>query len=330
MHRMKRKYFSLFIFFVGILLCGFIFDNLEMTLDTEKNIVYQNYDIDKVLSDFSENADLAKADYHKAKIVLWARVSEVTSNNKKVTLISLNGMQKGSIKCSFSEQAVMEDIKTLSPGDTVKVYGEFSVSFIGNHLEMKASKLEKTSTDIVSTAWYSLLNGNTIDRETMDVRTLSEDEITYYIPKDWSEIEVNLIDNQLGSIEGYQYRLNELPLSADVLPESFFVCYFDTKLLKNSSDKHKTEQIERAIISNILGKKPDQLDKFPAKKVEAYYGIKYHYYQDAYRDALGQGYHAEFVFQPVGTDGIIIYLYIYHEAKHLDDIMVLMRLLEIK
>ena len=37
----------------------------------------------------------------------------------------------------------------------------------------------------------------------------------------------------------------------------------------------------------------------------------------------------EFVFQPMDTEGIIVYLYVYSDANHVDDIMFLMRLLEI-
>ena len=53
-------------------------------------------------------------------------------------------------------------------------------------------------------------------------------------------------------------------------------------------------------------------------------------YQDAYKDILGQGHHVEFVFQKVDTDGIIVYLYIYTDANHVNDIMYLMRLLNVE
>ena len=258
-------------------------------------------------------------------MVLLGKLSEIAKKHNAVTLVSVSGTQTGTVKCSSSDADVIACIETLSAGDVVKVYGEFSISLIGSHLTMEVSKIEKTDDDAVSGSCFSLLNGKTMDKETMLVRTLAGDKITYYIPEAWSGAEYPIADNELGSIEGYQYRLNEIPSSAAVQPESFFVCYFDNKLLKKSSDKSKTELIERAIIANILKKNPDRLDK----KVNTYYGARYQYYQDAYQDILGEGHHVEFVFQPMDTEGIIVYLYVYSDANHVDDIMFLMRLLEI-
>lgn len=256
-------------------------------------------------------------------------MSEISKKYKDVIITSINGEHEGTIKCSSSDKDIIEYVKTLSNDDIVKVYGEFSVSFINGDLSMDISKLEKVSTNIpTSNTCYSLLNENTVDVKDMYVRTLANDQITYYIPAEWSEVEYNIKDNDLGNIEGFQYRLNEIPQSATVQPESLFVCYFDNKLLKNSSDKGETDLIERAIIANILDKNADSLDKFPTKKVSTYYGTKYQYYQDAYKDILGQGHHVEFVFQKVNTDGILVYLYIYTDENHVDDIIFLMRLLE--
>ena len=325
-----KKYSAIIlILLLGTILCGFVFDKSEMMLDTEKNIVYQNYSIDKVLADFEADKDAAKDTYAKNKIVLLGKISEISKNYKKVVLVSLNGTQDGMIKCSSSNKEIVTIAKTLSEDDIVKVYGEFSVSLIGNDLGMNVSKIEKATVDSVSDTSYSLLNGTTINATNMYNRTFSKDKITYYIPSNWSKVEYNIKDNDLGSIEGYQYRLNEIPQSESVQPESFFVCYFDNKDLKNSGDKNKTDLIERAIIANILKVRPDSLSKFPIKKTDTYYGAKYQYYQDAYKDAHGKGHHVEFVFQQVETDGIIVYLYVYTDANHVDDIMFLMRLLQV-
>ncbi len=329
MHVHRRKLMLMMVLLFSTLLCGFIFHSSEMTLDTEKNIVYQKDTVDKILEDFSSNHDFSKDKYNKTQVVLLGKLSEIAKKHNAVTLVSVSGTQTGTVKCSSSDADVIACIETLSVGDVVKVYGEFSISLIGSHLTMEVSKIEKTTDDAVSGPCFSLLNGKTMDREKMFVRTLAGDKITYYIPEAWLEAEYLIADNELGSIEGYQYRLNEIPSSAAVQPESFFVCYFDNKLLKKSSDKSKTELIERAIIANILKKNPDSLDKFPAKKVNTYYGARYQYYQDAYQDILGEGHHVEFVFQPVDTEGIIVYLYVYSDANHVDDIMFLMRLLEI-
>lgn len=325
----RKKWFCLFILLPGILLCGFIFTSPETVLDAEKRIVYQNYSIDEVLSAFAAEGDAAKAEYDRARILLLGRVEETAEKNKTVTLVSVSGKQEGKVKCSFSDEESIALIKTLSKGEFVKVYGKFSVSFMGSQLHMDGSRIEKTAENTVSHTVYSSLEGKTVDVERMYARTLAGDKITYYIPAEWEAVEYNIAENDLGSIEGFQYRLNELPGSAAVLPESLFVCYFDYKHLKNSSDKGKTDLIERAIIANILKKNPDALDKFPVKKTDTYYGAKYQYYQDAYKNPLGQGHHVEFVFQQAGAEGIIVYLYVYSDANHVEDIMFLMRLLEV-
>lgn len=330
MHIHIRKFFFILIFSLGILLCGFIFNSPEMILDTETNIVYQNYSIDKVLADFAADGGQAKDNYGKTKVVLLAKVSEISKNFKTVTLVSVSGTQEGTIKCSSSDKNIIDCVKTLSEGDIVRVYGEFSVSLVGSNLSMETAKIEKTTITSVSSSLYSILNGNTVDIEALYARTLANNKITYYIPAEWSEVEYDIVDNGLGSMEGYQYRLNEISQEAAVQPESLFVCYFDNKLLKYSRDKSETDLIEKAIIANILDKNPDSLDKFPTKKLDTYYNVRYQYYQDAYKDILGQGHHVEFVFQQVNTDGIIVYLYVYNDANHLDDIMFLMRLLEVK
>ena len=326
----RKKTFFVFFLLLGILLCGFGFNQSEMILDTEQNIVYQNLSIDKIFTDFAADKDSAKNKYNHSRIVLCGKVSEIAKKYKTIILTAANENQEGTLKCSFSDKNLTAYVKTLSQGDLVKVYGKFSISIINNNLNIDVSKIEKITADTTIDTCYSLLNGKTIDQKNLSVRTLADKKITYYIPAEWSEIEYNIVDNSLGVMEGYQYRLDEIPQSAAVHPESLFVGYFDNQLLKFSSDKNKTDLIERSIIANILNKKADSLAKFPAKKIDTYYGAKYQYYQDAYKDNLGQGYHVEFVFQKLNTDGILVYLYVYYDPNHIDDIMFLMRLLEMK
>ena len=136
----------------------------------------------------------------------------------------------------------------------------------------------------------------------------------------------NIVLSGLGTMEGYQYCLNEID-SQSVQPESLFVCYFENdKHLLRTSDKSETDLIERAIVKNILKKDPGA----SLTKKQTYYGTGYHYFQDAYRTALGQNYHAEFVFQPDGTRGMVVYLYVYREKAHLDQVMLTMRLLTVQ
>lgn len=61
MHINKQPFFLFFLLLLAILLCGFGFSKSEMIMDTEQNVVYQNFSIDKVLTDFEADKASAKA-----------------------------------------------------------------------------------------------------------------------------------------------------------------------------------------------------------------------------------------------------------------------------
>ena len=49
-----------------------------MIMDTEQNVVYQNFSIDKVLTDFEADKASAKTQYNNCRIVICGKVSEIT------------------------------------------------------------------------------------------------------------------------------------------------------------------------------------------------------------------------------------------------------------
>ena len=49
---------------------------------------------------------------------------------------------------------------------------------------------------------------------------LDNGRVEYYIPSFWEEIQHNISQENLGSIEGYQYVLNQMPGSQDTTPSS--------------------------------------------------------------------------------------------------------------
>ena len=143
-------------------------------------------------------------------------------------------------------------------------------------------------------------------------------------------VQFNIIDEKLGTMEGYQYRLNRLDAN-DSVPESLFICYFDNQiqLADYLNDAEKTELIEKAIVYNIIAKENFISSK---KGVNTYYGSEYDYYLGSYKTAfdIGTGYHTEFVFQADGDDGIVVMIYVYKETKHLSDVLFVSRFLKIK
>ncbi|MBO7340281.1 MAG: hypothetical protein J6U66_09460, partial [Lachnospiraceae bacterium] len=169
------------------------------------------------------------------------------------------------------------------------------------------------------------------DKEKLEKRELKDGLVTFYIPSQFKGVEKNIIKEELGTMEGYQYRLNEIDQHS-IKPESLFVCYFsnEQKLLR-TSDKGRTEAIEQEIIKNICPDK-DLVGniKTPKRtqKKNTYYDAEYHYYQEEFKSEGGQSYRAEFIFQPDGTNGFIVYLYVDLEKDHLDDVMLFLRMVE--
>ena len=179
---------------------------------------------------------------------------------------------------------------------------------------------------------YYLSDGSSIDKNRMTARTLRNGSVSFRIPAAWKGVEHSIKDEELGTIEGYQYVLNQLPGNTDTVPESFFVCYFDNEnKLANTDDRKETKLIEKAVINNISGE--GNADSFRYRDVTTYYGAKYDYYVGSYTDAaavVNNGYHVEYIFQRNGDDGLVMYMYVYKNAKHLSDVMLVTRFLEIR
>lgn len=322
--KIKKYGLLLCLLFISFLMTAWSLNGKEMALDTEKTIVYKNESAENFLIMIYSNKEVAKKRYQDQYFMLHGMVRSKESSNKQLKLATITNHTKETLTCNTSKAEVLQSVSELRVGDKVKVYGKLSLGLLNGKWTMSVDKIEKTAEEKVSRTAYSVISGKTVDTEDLQQRSLNQDKIHFYIPKDWVSVEKNLIDSGLGTMEGYQYRLNEIARQS-VQPESLFICYFDSdKLLLRSSDKSSTEAIERAIVNNILRGDPGK----PEKKKTTSYGTEYHYYQEAYKTALGQNYHAEFIFQPDGTDGFIVYLYVYLEKSHLDDVMLMLRLVE--
>ena len=310
---------------MGMILGGSIFKTPEMTLDTEKQIVYQGESLENLLIRKGSNPASAEAAYLNRYIMLEGKIRVKSSDNKQLRLGALTEYVSDILECNTSDISLINVISGLTIGDTVRVCGKITKNLLDGKWSMTPDRIMKTDKvgdlkDVFMTA-----DGTDYDAAAMISRSLNDGKISFRIPGSWSSVEKNLVETGLGSMEGYQYCLNEIN-EQSVQPESFFICYFDNdKHLLKSSDKESTELIERAIVKNIL---KQDLGAAQLKK-KTIYGANYHYYQGAYKTAFGQNYHAEFVFQPVGTQGFVVYLYIFREKLHLNDIMITMRLLEI-
>ena len=327
---MKNKclFSFLLIFTLFIFLCAFAWDNITVLVDTDNNHVYEYLISDDILSDFAKDTDAAKINYENKYYLLTGKIENI-SNKGDVINIYGSTITDNHIICSIPKDLRSESL-TYSAGASLGVYGKLTVDMFDKEIRVAVDKIVSAPSGVKKSAFF-LLDGKNIDINSMVSRTLNNGSISYKIPSSWKGVEHSIVGDGIGTIDGYQYSLNQLPGSNDTVPESFFVCYFDNiTRLENTDDKKETELIEKAIINNISG--DGKGNSARTRNVNTYYGAKYKYFVGSYTDALdtgSNGYHVEYIFQKNGDNGLVMYLYVYKNAKHLSDVFFVTRFLEI-
>ena len=329
--RLRDKFITIAVMvLICSLLCGLDFLNpFETYLNTDENKLYQHISADMLIDEYRQDDKGFKEKWQDRYYAVSDVVGEKKDNGKEIRLCGTSAQNAGdevSIICNTS--AVKNEIRTLQTGDTVQIHGLLSVDLL-HHLNLKAEKLMVTDGNTaVRMSEYSTLNGTTINTDQCIRRTLTGDgAVSYSIPKSWAGIEHDLQAEELGEMPGFQYRLNELPGEKQTVePESFFICYFDNnEMLESPGERGKTDLIEKAIIANILKKAPDD-SSIRTHKKKTYYGAEYHYYEGQFaKSALDKPCRLEFAFQPVGSKGILVYLYVFDKPLHKDEALFVMR-----
>lgn len=329
--RIQRKSIAVFILlFVTVISCGFGFKKKSVALDTEKYIFYKNCTVEQISSDLKKDEDSAKDRYDDGYYAITGVVNEVSENHKSVTIGSEKESDQLTIKCTTTEESVVEKMGDLKTGEMVAVYGKIKMSAIQGNMTVDTVQIIKSNGETSSRTKYSLIDGTGYDVADMECRTLAGGNVKYYIPKNWIEVEVDNQKNNKKSMEGYQYVLNEMLGELAIEAEDFFVCYFDsTTLLNDPGQKSDKKGIRKAIVDNIL--KTDS-KKNEIKRIDTYYGSEYYYYDGSYTDKKAQKHRIEFAFQEAGDDGMVVYLYVFDtgKEKHLKDILAVMRFLEVE
>ena len=327
---MKRILAVVLVICASFFLCGASwFNKTKVVIDTENNYVYKYCTADTMLSEFKNNRKEAKKKYQDEQVLLSGKVVSIGKNGKNI-ILSGRTTSDIAIDCSYDKE-LRESALAYNVGESVALYGQITVDAIDNDIHLKAVKIVKVPTSITSNNMYYLLDGSSFDKMKATKVTLNNGGVEYYIPSIWTRqgIQHNIMEEKLGSIEGYQYTLNKLETNNST-PESLFVCYFNnkTQLSDYLNDSDETELIEKAIVENILG----SVGMFPSKEVKTYYGSKYTYYIGSFKSTLdtGSGYHTEFVFQADGEEGIVVILYVYKDTKHISDVLFVSRFLEMK
>ena len=324
-----KKLFPVFLIFPLLLsLCGFSFYIVSVLVDTEQNHVYEYATADEILNDFAKDIVAAEAEYKGGYYYVSGKTVSI-SKTGDILKISGTSATDRQIICSCPMKMRAEALKyPVESG--IGVFGKITVDLIDKEVHIEVERLTAAPSAVKSGTYY-LRDGTSIDKNSMSKRTLNNGKVTYYIPAGWKGIEHSIVEEEIGTMEGYQYVLNRLPGNKDTVPESFFVCYFDNaSKLENMDDRTEIALIEKAIINNISGE--GMADSARTKDVTTYYGARYNYYETSYKDALNagsNGYHVEYIFQRNLDQGYVIYIYIYKEAKHLSDVMFVTRFLEI-
>jgi hypothetical protein len=303
---------------------GAIFQTPEMTMDTEINPIYRNEPVEYFLLRQKTASDVVKKEYLNQYFVMLGKVKGRNADGKQLKLGMILNNASETLTCNAGSDEVAEAIKGLLLGDYVKVYGKMTMGVFDGKWTMTVDKVEKTFDKTISRTAYSALSGRTVDTEEMETRTLNNGAIKYYLPSGWSGVEKNLKTEKLGDLEGYQYRLNEAEDKA-AYAESFFIGCVTKSDLVSINDLGDDRGLEAAIAADILGK--DSLSgKYPVKTVNTYYGLTYRYYQDIFETSGGDRLNTEFIFQDAGDDHLLIFLYVYRDPRHLDEIMTVLRL----
>lgn len=318
----------LLILCMSFTLCGWGTQKNVM-LDTELNRVYLAESAECVISEFTKDHLSAAEKYQNQFVRLTGAVGSVDKKGSTLKIVG-NYSDKKVIICSCP-RAIQEQVKSLKLGESIAVYGKLTVDRLDKDIRISVECITSgKATAQSSSELYFTKDGNCQNKKVLLQKSLNNGTVKFYVPTGWSEVE-SKISGDIGTIDGFQYSLNHLTGSCSIYPEMFFVSYFDNgKFLADASDSTKTLEIEKAIIKNISEKEPS---KFPTKEIKTYYGAKYTYYKTTYRDTRmdpnGDGYHVEYVFLPDENKGIVLYLYVYKEARHLSDVMFLMRFLSI-
>ena len=328
---MKRKYkptILCMLLLISLVFGGSGWYNLVI-LDDAQHIMYENLAVDTVIKDYNGNKSGFYDLYHDRYVVLWGEIASIASNNKSFSLTAMNGEETKAISCKTNDTGLSGTIKGLDVGENVQVYGKVFVNWFTKDASLTITKIEQVGEEKFSENSYTTINGTHYDLDNMYRMNMKNADVSYHIPISWTGVEKALENERL---EGCQYCLNEIN-NATAKAESLFVFYFDyEKCLKSPSDSSRPQEVQVAIINNILKKDPGTSLEFARTNFKTYYGAHYNYYSDTYTNSENQQtYRVEFVFEEVGSKGVMVYLYVVNsdnEKRHIDDVMMVLRTVE--
>lgn len=325
----KKRYVLVFLIVFLLAVVSIVsYARSDLALDAAGKAVYQNIEAETILNAYASNVKGAAELFHGKNYVIWGRLSSFTSDYTRLYLTDMDGETGLTLVCTGD--GAIEGLKELKSGDKIKVYGQISIrTWPESSLTLDTLRVEHAVGSPASLDTYNFLDGTSKSRSSMKERAIGDQDFVYYIPDAWTTVEYSL-----PNVPGYQYKLNNL--SGKGAAESLFVFYVDSSYLEKPGDIDKTTQVQKAIIRNILGNdhlsiRPDYsfLDSdISMSSVKADY-CTFTGYVGWYEDPNHHNYRVEFLFPPAGEDGVRVLLYVYDTGDHVNDILFMMRMMEI-
>lgn len=299
-------------------------------ISAEKNIIYDYYDLINISDAFLKGYAYAYDIFYNKAVCVNGVIESIDTKGKSITIVPENG-EKNSVLIICRDKGILNKYKV---NDLVTVYGLIDKkSVIDSTPVISADGIAAGSSglrmDYVFSDGKYYINSGAVERE------IADGIIKYRIPDSWQMAEAGGEDkSQFFNIDlsdGNCYYLNSL--KGKNTAECLCIFYFNNdKYVKYDSDKSQMAGIERAIISNICPSEKGKLSyknithyTFPTESVKTSYGLEYDAYVASYKT-----HRAEFLFMPA-KNGVCVLMYVYNDDySSYEDILYLMRTLEIK
>ena len=301
-----------------------LIDPNVLTCDIGANPACRNYGVRTVfqdlLSDYKGKAGL----YHKQNLCLTGTVRSVASDGSKIELSDPEDPSR-TVTGNVKDAAVREQVKKLKPGDAARLMGKVTAAKTLTGVSIRIENViraEKTAlAESPGPGVFSFTNGKSYDTASGVPRSLAGGQLLLTLPASWADVEEPV--SGIG-MQGWLYRLNEIPADFREKPEQVYVFFFDNETgLRDSTDADRNEaDIERAVIRNIFDKDLDY-----RRHIRRDTELQYDYFRGSYRDGTNRYHNVEFICTALDKKGIFCVMYVYDSSDHKEDIICLLQTL---
>ena len=291
----------------------------DLILDTGKHIIYQRCNAGDLIKVLNADPERAKTVFQDQYLSILGEMDSTLSNMDGFSMKAVGGGD-GAVFCTGKNAANV----SFAKGKKVYVCGKVQVLTGDNaQIQIEADAVKETDDTSTSLSEYVFADKDTVvNKKSFNKRTIGS--ASYYVPDRFLPVEGKIRDLDLGTAEGYQYRLCDMKRSTAGNAEMLFVFYVDMYRYVKPQDMEKTWKIEKAIVENIVPNPDIFFLEWFLPSSNNLYGTELHYYETSYHT-----YNLEFVFARDGDEGFLCELYMYRQKpEYLDDVLYTLRFLE--